>query len=214
MASTRTKLLMATLAAATLLLGCADVPSTGPTPPDLRSEFRFLNAAPELASVQVTVDGASQGTLAYAASTGYSNFPAGSRSVALSNGETQFVAMSTDLRGTVALLPAAPGSPREFFRLTDRRIFDTPGRALRVINFNPQRSVEVTITAGTDTVATASLAYKGSSGYRALAAGTYNVEVKEGSTILATTSVNVTTTHTTAILGDANAMVLSDLTDN
>ena len=172
MASTRTKLLMATLAATTWLLGCADVPSTGPTPPDLRAEFRFLNAAPDLSSVQVSVDDVAQGTVAFAASTGYNTFPAGSRSVSLSNGEEQFVAMSTDLRGTVALLPAAPGVAREFFRLTDRRIFDTPGTALRVINFNPEHDVTVTVTTGADTVTTVNLGYKNSSGYRALTAGT------------------------------------------
>ncbi|MGH7491439.1 MAG: hypothetical protein ACREOO_03485 [bacterium] len=217
MASTRTKRLMASLAAATLLLGCADVPSTGPTPPDLRAEFRFMHAAPELGAVQVSVDGVGQGSVDFSNSTPRSNFPAGSRSISLSNGESQFVAMATDLRGTVVLLPAAPGAPREFFRMAERRIFDTPQTALRLINFNPDRSVVVNINSGTTAVATFTLGYKESSGYQAVNAGNYIIEVKETETdtiALATTSVNVTTSHTTAILGNASSVVLSNLVDN
>jgi len=216
MASTRTKLLMATLAAATLLLGCADVPSTGPTPPDLRAEFRFVHAAPELGSVQVSVDGVTQGALNYSGSTAYQNYPAGSRAVTLSSGESQFVAMSTDLRGTVVFLPAAPGAPREFFRMTERRLFDTPGTALRVVNFNPAREVQVLITTATDTSASVQLSYKQSSGYRAVAAGNYNVVVKDAAadTVVATTTVTVSTTHTTMILGNASATTLTNLMDN
>jgi hypothetical protein len=217
MASTRTKLLMASMVAATLLLGCADVPSTGPTPPDLRAEFRFVHAAPELGDVQVSVDGVAQGSLAFANGTAYNNYPAGSRAVALSNGESQFVAMATDLRGTVALLPAAAGAPREYFRLADRRIFDTPQTALRFVNFNPDRSVVVNVTSGTTEVASFNLGYKESSGYRTLNTGTYGIEVKQtadDTTALATTTVNVTTSHTTMILGTADSVVLSNLVDN
>lgn len=216
MASTRVKLFLTAGAAATLFLGCAEVPSTGPAPPDLRAEFRFVHAAPELGDVQVSVDGVAQGTLGFAASTPYANYPAGSRAVTLSNGESQFVAMSTDLRGTIALLPAASGAAREFFRLTERRIFDAPATALRVINFNPAHNVVVNLTAASDTVASMSLGYKASSGYRALNAGNYTIVVKaaDRDTVLASAAVAVSTSQTTMILGNGGTVVLANLTDN
>ncbi len=215
MASTRTKMLTSSLAAVALLLGCADVPSTGPTPPDLRAEFRFVNAAPELGNVQVSVDGVARGSIDFAGNLNHQSYPAGSRSVALSNGETQFVAMPTNARGTVVLLPAAAGAPREFFNLAERRIFDAPRTALRVLNFNTTYAVVVRVKAGADTVSTTNLAYKGDSGYQNLAAGTYDIEVKNAAdgAVLTTTSVNVTTSHTTMILGNA-AVAVSNLSDN
>jgi hypothetical protein len=216
MASSRTKLLMASLAAVTLLLGCADVPSTGPTPPDLRAEFRFVHAASELEEVRVFVDGVDQGPLVFANGTAYSNFPAGSRAISLSNGESQFVSMNSNFRGTVFLLPAS-GAPRKFLGMTERRLFDPPRTALRVVNFDPNRSVVMNITSGADTVATVGLDYEESSGYLAVSAGTYTIEVKEAqtdTTALATTSVNVSTSHTTMILSSDNAVVLSNLTDD
>ena len=218
MALTRTRLLGYASAAVTLLSGCADVPSTGPTPPDLRSEFRFVNAAPDLGSVQVSVDGVAEGTLDFTGSTAYKNYPAGSRAITLSNGEAQFVAMTTDFRGTIAFLPSASAAAREFFRVTERRLFDTPRTALRVLNLNPAYEVDVRVFAGADTAVAVHLAYKGNGGYRALAAGTYQVEVKtqiaNRDTVLSTTSVNLTTSQTTMILGNVATVSLLNLTDN
>ncbi len=216
MASKVIKAILSTCTSAALLLSCADVPSTGPETPEVVSEFRFVHAAPELGSVQVTVDGVSQGDLTFSNSLAYKQFPAGSRQVALSNGETQFVAMSTDLRGTVALLPSVGGAAREFFRISERRIFDTPNLAVRVLNLNPNFSVDVRVIAGTDTVTNATLAYKGDTGYRVVAARNYTVEVKQAgsSTVLASSPLMVSTSHTAMILGDAAAVTVKSLSDN
>ncbi|MCG3157149.1 MAG: hypothetical protein DKINENOH_03780 [bacterium] len=211
----RIRLGIAMLACAALLLGCADVPATGPTPPEFNAEFRFLHAATDLASVQVAVDGIQQGTLAFAGELAHKQFPAGSREVALSNGEKQFVAMSTNLRGTVVLLPAAAGAPREFFRLTERRLFDSPQRVLRVANFNPALEAQVTVTAGADTVLATRLAYKAVTNYINVAAGDYTMEVKAagGNTVLATSALSISASHTSIILGDANATTIKSVTD-
>lgn len=200
---------------AAALLSCADVPSTGPGTPEVVSEFRFVHAAPELGSVSVSVDGAAQGDLVFSNSLAYKQFPAGSREVALSNGERQFVAMSTDLRGTIALLPSSGGT-REFFRISERRIFDTPNVAVRVLNLIPNLNVDVRVIAGADTVTNASLAYKGDTGYRIATARDYTIEVKQAgsNTVLATAPLTVSTSHTALILGNAGAVSVKGLADN
>ncbi len=216
MASQAIKLILSACTSAVLLLSCADVPSTGPQPPEVLSEFRFVHAAPELGSVQLAVDGVSQGDLTYSNTLGYKSFPAGSREVSLSNGEKQFVAMSTDLRGTVAVLPSIGGAAREFFRISERRIFDTPGVAVRVLNFSPSYSVDVRVIAGADTVANARLAYKGDTGYRVVAARDYVIEVKEAGTdvVLASSPLTVSNSHTALILGAAGALTIKSLSDH
>ncbi len=213
MSSKTMRLILSVCSVSALLLGCADVPTSGPETPAVLSEFRFVHAALELGSVQVAVDGAAQGDLVFGNSLGYKQFPAGSREVALSNGEKQFVAMSTDLRGTIALLPSAGGT-REFFRISERRIFDTPNLAVRVLNLNPNVSVDVRVIAGTDTVTSARLAYKGDTGYRVVTARDYTVEVKQGSTVLASAPLTVSTSHTVMVLGNAGAVSIKALADN
>jgi hypothetical protein len=69
---------------AAFLLGCADVPSTGPEVKDQRSLYRFINAAPDVANATVSVENAPVGTVAYQAATSYVDLPAG-RKVALSS---------------------------------------------------------------------------------------------------------------------------------
>ncbi len=214
MISPKTRVVMAMLVSAAML-SCAEVPSTGPTPPDFRAEFRFVHAAPELGSVQLAVDGVQQGALDYAGDLAHREYPAGSREVVLSSGDRQFVAMSTNLRGTVVFLPAAAGAPREFFRLSERRVFDAPQVALRVANFYAPATVDVTVTAGADTVLAASLAYKGVSNYRVVPAGSYSVEAKiaGSNTVLASSPLSVATSHTSMILGDASAATIKNVVD-
>lgn len=208
------KLILSACSAA-LLLSCAEVPSTGPETPEVLAEFRFVHAAPELGNVQVAVDGAAQGDLAFGNSLAYKQFPAGSREVALSNGERQFVAMSTDLRGTVALLPSSGGT-REFLRVSERRIFDTPNLAVRVLNLSPNVSVDVRVLAGADTLTSTRLGYKGDTGYQAATARDYVIEVKEAGTnvLLATAPVTVSTSHTALIMGNAGAISVKSFSDN
>lgn len=214
MISPKARVVMAMLVSAAVL-SCADVPSTGPTPPDFRAEFRFVHAAPELGNVQLAVDGVQQGALDYAGDLAHREYPAGSREVALSSGDRQFVAMSTNLRGTVVLLPATAGAPREFFRLSERRVFDAPQVAFRVANFYAPATVDVTVTAGADTVLAASLAYKGVSNYQAVPAGSYTVEAKiaGSNTVLVSSPLSVSTSHTSMILGDASAALIKNVAD-
>ncbi|PJF33657.1 MAG: hypothetical protein CUN57_01570, partial [Phototrophicales bacterium] len=87
------------------LVSCADVPSNGPTPPEFNAQFRFVNAAQDLGSVTLSVDGQSQGTIDYMGATDHITYPAGSRVAVLSSGDTLNVAMSTDQRATVVILP-------------------------------------------------------------------------------------------------------------
>lgn len=214
MISPKARVVMAMLVSAAVL-SCADVPSTGPTPPDFRAEFRFVHAAPELGNVQLAVDGVQQGALDYAGDLAHREYPAGSREVALSSGDRQFVAMSTNLRGTVVLLPAAAGAPREFFRLSERRVFDAPQVAFRVANFYAPATVDVTVTAGADTVLAASLAYKGVSNYQVVPAASYTVEAKiaGSNTVLVSSPLSVSTSHTSMILGDASAALIKNVAD-
>lgn len=214
MISPKARVVMAMLVSAAVL-SCADVPSTGPTPPDFRAEFRFVHAAPELGNVQLAVDGVQQGALDYAGDLAHREYPAGSREVALSSGERQFVAMSTNLRGTVVVLPALAGAPREFLRLSERRVFDAPQVAFRVANFYAPAAVDVTVTAGADTVLATSLAYKGVSNYRAVPAGSYTVEAKiaGSNTVLVSSPLSVSTSHTSMILGDASAALIKNVAD-
>lgn len=210
----KTRFIFATLVS-TALLSCADVPSTGPTPPDFRAEFRFVHAAPDLGNVQLAVDDVQQGALDYAGDLAHREYPAGSREVSLSSGERQFVAMSTNLRGTVVVLPALAGAPREFLRLSERRVFDAPQVGFRVANFFAPATVEVTVTAGADTVLATSLAYKGVSNYQVVPAGSYTVEAKsaDSGTVLVTSPLSVSTSHTSMILGDANAAMIKNVVD-
>lgn len=214
MISPKARVVMAMLVSAAVL-SCADVPSTGPTPPDFRAEFRFVHAAPELGNVQLAVDGVQQGALDYAGDLAHREYPAGSREVALSSGDRQFVAMSTNLRGTVVLLPATAGAPREFFRLSERRVFDAPQVAFRVANFYAPAAVDVIVTAGADTVLATSLAYKGVSNYQVVPAASYTVEAKiaGSNTVLVSSPLSVSTSHTSMILGDASAALIKNVAD-
>jgi len=214
MSSRTIMFVLVTLAAAALFLNCADVPSTGPTPPEFFAEYRFVHANPGLGSVQIAVDGAAQGSLTFTGNLAHKRFLAGSRQVNLTPGGSQAVAMPTDQRGTIVLLSAGAGVT-EFFRLDERRIFDSPRTGVRVANFNRNFEVDVTL-AGPDTISVTGLAYKEASGYNAVRAGNYAITVKPAgvnSVTLATSSITVSASHTSMIMGDSTAVV-ANLTDN
>ncbi|MCA9730688.1 MAG: hypothetical protein H6696_19175 [Deferribacteres bacterium] len=114
---------------AALLVSCADVPSTGPTPPEFKAEYRVINADAALSGGAVTVDNATAGSLTGAGSaTSYQSWDSGSRAVKVNN-ETITVSMDTDWKGSIVLLPQVDVDGtlvRSFMKVNERRIFDSP----------------------------------------------------------------------------------------
>ncbi len=211
------------------LVGCADVSSTGPTPPEFFSEYRFLNADSDLGDVNISLDlGPSVSGLGFMDANSHQTYPSGNRLGVLSNGDSLRIAMTSEQRATVMILPRT-GATREFIKLIERRIFDPPttssGR-LRVAhavvttdadgNLVPAPSVDVTIT-GADTVAVEALEYTDNSGYLELTPGNYTLSVVAtgDSTVLATTDVAVSNARATSVLaGDLGAAAWINMQDN
>jgi endonuclease YncB( thermonuclease family) len=196
------------------LMSCADVPSTGPTPPELLSQFRFVHAAGDLGDVGVAVDGSSIGSLAFKGALPYREFPAGSRVAVLSNGDTLRVAMESYKRGTVLILPKT-GPAREFVKLNERRVFDpvNTGEAwLRVVHAAEAPEVDVRI-AGVDTTITLSAAaYRAATDYLRIPEGNYTIRVAAAgdTTALLTFSLSaVNKRQTSVILGSVSAGTLA-----
>ncbi len=201
------------------LMSCADVPSTGPQPPNLISQFRFVHAAGDLGNVGVAVDGAAIGSFAFKAALPHTEFPAGSRVVALSNGDTLRIAMESYSRGTVVILPKA-GPVREMIKLSERRVFDpvNTGEAwLRVVHAAEAPNLFVKI-AGPDTVRLSDTAFESATNYLQLPVGNYTISVAttaDTTAILASATINaVNKRQTSVILGSANALELVNLTDD
>lgn len=103
--------------------GCVDVPSTGPTPPNMQADFRFVNGQADLGSVSIEIDGEAVGTIDFAENTTHRTFNAGSRNMVLSNGDTRAVAMPSERRGTYVLL-ALDAGVRDMVRLDERQRFN------------------------------------------------------------------------------------------
>jgi hypothetical protein len=229
---------MGLLVITAFLVGCADVPSSGPTPPDPKSQMRFVNADPALANVTVTVDNASAGTIAFQAATPYGEYNAGSRKVALNPGtaaDTARIAFTTDRRSTVFILPQASGV-REYFKVNERFVYDPVGVAskavVRLLNLVaiPDTSIAaddvgVTValvgqTAGTDTVEVEGLLLKGSSGYRQLVPGNYQITVTatiaDNDSVLASGTISAAANkrYTSVMMGTATSRNLVNLVDD
>lgn len=208
------------------LMGCADVSSTGPTPPEFNSEYRFLNAAPDLGSVNIAFDlGPAVSGLDFATANSHQAYPSGNRLAVLSNSDSLRVAFTSDQRATVVILPMT-GTTREFVKLVERRLIDsattTNGR-LRVVNTLVSGSaegpaVDVTVAGADTTVSVDGLAYRGDSGYLALPSGNYTVSaVASGdSTVIVSTSITLSNARSTSVLvGDAGSGASAvNLTDN
>ena len=207
--------MLMTVVAAAMLAGCADVPSTGPEVPDFKAEYRFVHAAGDLGSVEISVDGVAQGTVDFTGNLSYKEFPAGNREVALSSGENQPISMPTNQRGTIVVLPSIDGAAHELLRFNERRIFDAPPVGFRLINVNPQLTASLVVSAGADTVVNTTLGYKGVSGFHKVAAGSYALVVKnaEADTVMATSVLSVATSHTSLIMGNASTVVVTNLED-
>lgn len=203
------------LLAAIWFMGCADVPSTGPTPPNLISEFRFVHAAGDVGSVGIAVDGAAIGNIAFKGIVPHSQYPSGSRLAVLSTGDSLLVAMESYRRGTVVILPKE-GSTREFIKLSERRVFDavnTSNALLRIVHAAQAPEVFVKIVGATRTVRLNNAAYKSASSYLELPVGNYTVTVAAASdtnTVLASTTLNAANKRQTSIiLGSASAGTLA-----
>jgi hypothetical protein len=211
------------LTMAALLVSCADVPSTGPDIKDQRALYRFINGAVDLANVTVTVDGSSVGALAYQANTSYLDLPAGSRKVALSSSaaDTARIAMDSDRKGTVVILPKIGTAERGFINIRERRVFDPVGSAtaaqVQFLNASTDVTADVTIL-GPDTVTVTDLGFRSNTGYRNLKPGNYTVSVTEhgSTTVLGSTtfSVAVSKRFTTVIMGSKAALAVKQFVDD
>lgn len=214
-----TTVMLVLFAAAAWLVGCTDVSSTGPTPPDFQSEFRFVNAAQDLGNVTVSVDGQSVGSLDFMGATDHQTYPSGDRVVTLSSGDTLRVGMASEQRSTVVILPLT-GAEREFVRLDERKTTNsatTDEPAFRLYDAAQSPDLNVTI-AGPDTVET-ELAYGDNSGYEAYTAGDYTISASLAAdttdTVIGSTTVSLSNTRsTTIIVGDSTAVQFVNLTDN
>lgn len=119
----KTMVLLTMLCITAWLIGCADVPSTGPELPDITAQYRFYNAAQDIGSVGISVDGTSAGNIGYKEKTGYAEFLAGSREVVLSTGDTLALSFSTKYYGTIIILPKY-STFRDYYKHNLRRYFD------------------------------------------------------------------------------------------
>ncbi|MCG3120466.1 MAG: hypothetical protein ALAOOOJD_03194 [bacterium] len=203
------------LLAAIWLMGCADVPSTGPTPPDLISEYRFVNAAGDLGNVGISVDGASVGNVAFKGVVPYTQFPAGSRLAVLSTGDSVLVSMDSYKRGTVVILPKT-GPVREIIKLFERRVFDpvnTNTALLRFVHAAQAPELFVKITGASRTVRLNNRTFNTDSGYLELPAGNYTISVAAASdtaTVLASATLAAANKRQTSIiLGSVSAQTLA-----
>jgi hypothetical protein len=206
------------------LISCVDVSSTGPTPPDFNSEFRFLNAAADLGNVSISFDlGDAVSVLGFGAANSHQTYPSGNRIGALSSGDSLRVAMTAEQRATVVILPLT-GTVREFIKMIERRIFDsaaTSGARIRVAHAGLAGAAEggdldVTI-AGADTSLTVMVSYRDVSGYASVPAGSYTLTaMASGDTVaVATTTVDLSSArYTSVITGDVSAPSFVDLSDN
>lgn len=201
------------------LMSCADVPSTGPQPPNLISQFRFVHAAGDLGSVGVAVDGAAVGNFAFKAALPYTEFPAGSRLAVLSSGDSLRIAMESYGRGTVVILPKT-GPVREFIKLSERRVFDsasTGSALLRIVHAAAAPNLFVKIE-GPTTVRLNDAAFRSATNYLQLPAGSYTISVaaaEDTTTVLASATLNaVNKRQTSVILGSAAALELVNLADD
>jgi hypothetical protein len=215
---------------AAFLAGCADVPSTGPTPPDPKSQMRFVNADPGLPNVTVSVDNAASGTIAFQAATGYGEYPAGSRKVALNPGtaaDTARIAFTTDRRSTIFILPQVSGA-REYFKVNERFVYNAPGvanralmRAINLAVFPDADGNDVGVDAvftGPDTLVAEEGLYKDSTPYFDLLPGSYAITLYLAGTdsVVASGSVSMAANkrYTTVVMGTATAPALVSLTDD
>ncbi len=202
------------------LMSCADVPSTGPEPPVLLAQFRFVHAAGDAGKIGVKVDDSNLGDVVFKGAIPHTEFPAGNRVTVLSTGDTLRFAMESYKRGTVVILPQT-GPVREFLKLSERRIFDpanTGTALLRIVHAANAPDLFVKIAGASQTARLSGVAFKDDSGYLQLPAGNYTITVTAASdttAVLASTTLDaMNKRQTSVILGSAGALELVNLADD
>jgi hypothetical protein len=121
------------------LVGCVEIPDTGPPIPDYQSEFRFIYLDPSLPTSSISLaEGSSTafrelppGT--YGIASGYTTFPSGAKRMFIKSGgvpidpDTSVVSFAPDQRGGVVVVPRQTGVSR-FLVLGERYVFAAPGK--------------------------------------------------------------------------------------
>jgi hypothetical protein len=194
------------------LAGCADVPSTAPTPPTYVSQYRFIHAATDLGNVGVAVDGAVIGSVDYQGVIPYKEFPSGSRVAVLSNGDTLRIGLPIERRGSIVLL-ARSGAARDIINLAERRVFDavaTTNALVRVVNASAIDGLDVLVAAGADTaIAESGLGLRGDTGYEAIPVGSYTLSVvvtgDTTNTVVASATLNAANKRQTSLIVGSQA---------
>ncbi len=220
-------LLIITLVIAVIGLNCVDIPSTGPTLPEMKAQFRFLNAADDITndanepvSLEIQVDDNSIGSVNFKETTGFLEFNAGSRIVYLpATDDTLRVAFGAQKRGTVVVLPRPEGSlARNVIRTYSRRIFDSAEVDTGMIKLafaSTAATDGVNLTVGTaeTTLHTAVLNFGEETGYLEVPFGDYTIAATAvgdtTNTIIATTQVTANNRRKTSIILGADVANLS-----
>ncbi len=212
-----TSVILSVLVLSVWLISCADVPTNGPTPPDFRSEFRFVSAAADLGDVGVSVDGQSVGNVAFMGAIAHADYPSGSRVVTLSNGDELRVPMTFDERATVLILPLT-AAVREFIKLVERRTFQaaaTSTARFRAVHASPDAGAITATLVGADTTITATGDYRDVSDYASVPAGDYAYTAISAAGDTLTGSLSFTNTRQTAVIaGNTGSLAVVGLVDN
>jgi len=218
-----------------LTVGCADVPSTGPAVPDFKADFRFINAATDAGSLNITVDnghGASAVTISgleVGGASEHMTFNAGNRETTLSTGDVATLSMESEKRGSILILNAINGT-RRFVKLAERRRFDPartevtdstgtiPVTAFRLVNGMDDGTVVYAVLTGTDSLRTDDVTFSPTADIYtdAVTPGSYTVTVynaaddSELASAAATFEANRFTAIVYGTAASASAIVLDD----
>lgn len=200
------------------LVGVASLAVNAP-PQDLPStlaRFRAVNAGPQAGTVNVLLDGSALNSgVTYPSAAAYNTVPAGSHTIAFEAAATPGAILAS------VTTPLAPASDTSIFLagnagansatvLTDTNLATTDVR-VRFVNASPDAPA-LQILAN-DTVVAGSLGSNAASGYSTLAAGNYNVTIRNAATGAVLQTVNGITlssgqTNTIYVVGPASTLAL------
>lgn len=200
------------------LVGVASLPVNAP-PQDLPStlaRFRAINAGPQAGTVNVLLDGSPLNSgVTFPSATTYNTVPSGSRTIAFEAAATPGAILASV---TTLLAPATDYSiflggnagANSATVLTDTNLATTDVR-VRFVNASPDAPA-LQILAN-DTVVVSSLGSNAGSGYSTLAAGNYNITMRNAATGTVLQTVNGITlssgqTDTIYVVGPASALAL------